>query len=334
MSRRGRKRRSTAEPGGAATYVRQQDASQRGVVATVAGENGIVDCLVIGGGPAGLTAATYLARYRRSVLLIDDGRSRASLIPESHNYPGFKGIKGTELLKRLRGQAQEYDVAFETDRVLTLDRADDAFTASTRNRRVRARRVLLASGLVDESPVIAGLDGGGDGGTLRYCPICDGYEAMDRRIGVLGPLETAGAKAIFLRTYSGDVQLFATDLDKATSERQRAFTQAGITVPGRAVSVVRHTGGVAVTTDDGGCWEVDVLYAAMGCKVRSELAVQLAAACSDIGLLEVDAHQRTTIEGLYAAGDVVADLHQLSVATAHAAVAATAIHNSLPHNPR
>ena len=93
--------------------------------------DGTIDCLVIGGGPAGLTAATYLARYRRSVLLIDAGQSRAALIPESHNYPGSRGINGAKLLKRLRDQAQDYDVAFETDQVVALGRAGTAFIACT-----------------------------------------------------------------------------------------------------------------------------------------------------------------------------------------------------------
>jgi thioredoxin reductase (NADPH) len=297
--------------------------------------DGTIDCLIIGGGPAGLTAATYLARYRRSVLLIDDGESRAALIPESHNFPGFKGIKGSELLSRLRGQAQDYDVVFETGHVLELRQAaHEPFIASTTGKEMRARRVLLATGLVDESPAIGGLEHGIDSGAVRYCPICDGYEAMDRRIGVLGSLCEAGNKAAFMRTYSRDVRLFATDLEKVTSEHQRAFIQAGIALAGKPISVERSNEGVAVVTDGGQRWELDILYPALGCKVRSELALQLGAGRSDIGLLEVDVHQRTTIGGLYAAGDVVADLHQLSVATAHAAIAATAIHNSLPPNLR
>ena len=293
-----------------------------------------IDCLIIGGGPAGLTAATYLARYRRSVLLIDDGESRAAKIPETHNFPGFQGIKGADLLSRLRAQAENYDVAFEVGHVLNLGRAGGAFTARTREKDVRAHRVLLATGLVDESPDIAGLARGVYTGAIRYCPICDGYEALDRRVGVLGPLKAASEKAIFLRTYSRDVQLFATDFKNATAEQRHSLEQAGIALSGTPVSLGRTGEGVAVLTDDGRRWEVDILYPALGCEVRSDLALQLGAACNDNGLLEVDVHQRTTIEGLYAAGDVVADLHQLSVATAHAAIAATDIHNSLPNNFR
>ena len=142
------------------------------------------------------------------------------------------------------------------------------------------------------------------------------------------------AKRSFLRTYSRDVRLFATDFEKVTSEHRHALEKAGVALLGKPVNLERAGEGVAVLTEDGQRWELDILYPALGCEVRSELALQLGAGCSDIGLLEVDVHQKTTIEGLYAAGDVVADLHQLSVATGHAAIAATEIHNSLPDNFR
>jgi thioredoxin reductase (NADPH) len=282
----------------------------------------VVDCLIIGGGPAGLTAATYLARYRRSVILIDDGESRAALIPESHNFPGFKGINGQELLRRLRDQAGGYDIAFESGRVLQISRdRNSPFIAATREKEVRARRVLLATGLVDENPDVAGLAAGVYAGAVRYCPVCDGYEAMDRRIGVLGRFVPASQKAIFLRTYSRDVHLFATDLGSVGPEHQQAAMEEGIVLAGRPINVEASGVGIAVTTAETKRSELDILYPALGCEVRSELALLLGAARNNAGLLEVDAHQRTTVEGSYAAGDVVADLHQLSVATAHAAIA-------------
>src|SRR3954462_11363015 len=115
------------------------------------------DCLIVGGGPAGLTAAIYLARYLRRTCVADDGRSRALLIPESHNYPGFKGIAGPELLRRLREQAAQYGAQFVRGRVEELKREADGFVASGDSRRIKARRVLLATGIVDEKPVVEGL---------------------------------------------------------------------------------------------------------------------------------------------------------------------------------
>src|SRR3954468_14848735 len=110
----------------------------------------MLDCLIVGGGPAGLTAAIYLARYRRKTRLVDSGESRAALIPESHNYPGFRGIAGPDLLRRLRDQAGLYGAVLERGRVSALNRGDDGiFIAKAGSSEIQARFVLLATGLVD-----------------------------------------------------------------------------------------------------------------------------------------------------------------------------------------
>jgi thioredoxin reductase (NADPH) len=294
----------------------------------------LLDCLIVGGGPAGLTAAIYLARYRRAACVIDEGASRAALIPESHNYPGFKGIGGPELLARLREQAVLYGAALYSGRVTSLvRRRDGAFTATWNGREFAARSVLLATGLIDESPKVSGLEAGIYNGAIRYCPICDGFEATDRRIGVIGSVTEAGKKALFLRTYTRDVVVFAT-LDDSDPGLRKTLTEAGVELAGKPTKVECSDAQVTVTEAGGPSRVLDVVYPALGCTVRSELATALGACCSDTGNLQVDNLQRTTIDSLYAAGDVVSDLHQLSVATGHAAIAATEIHNSLAQNLR
>jgi thioredoxin reductase (NADPH) len=293
-----------------------------------------LDCLIIGGGPAGLTAATYLARFRRNALLIDDGGSRARLIPETHNYPGFLGISGVKLLAHLRAQAEENGARLQAGRVEALRKADGAFVARVGGRDLRARRVLLATGIVDESPALPGMKDAIYRGALRFCPVCDGFEARDERIAVLGPLRTAAGKARFLRTYSRDVVLLPTEEPERDSEVAGALIKDGIELERRVVDIDRSGDKITAVCADGERLTVDVLYPALGCDVRSELAVALGARCNDIGNIYADDKQRTSVDGLYAAGDVVTDLHQISVATGHAAVAATAIHNSLPPNYR
>ena len=291
------------------------------------------DCLIIGGGPAGLTAAIYLARFRRNVLLVDDGQSRARLIPESHNYPGFPdGISGPKLLAELREQAETYGARLQNGRVNALRKDGEVFVADVGGDEIRARHVLLASGIVDEAPDLPGLKDAIYRGALRFCPICDGFEALDKRIGVLGPLHTAAPKAEFLRTYSSDVLLLPTE--DAPKERADELKRAGIMVEERVLDVERSGEQISAVFAHGRRLPVDVLYPALGCTVRSELATNLGACCNDQGNLHVDDKQRTSVAGLYAAGDVVTDLHQISVATGHAAIAATAIHNSLPRNFR
>jgi thioredoxin reductase (NADPH) len=295
----------------------------------------MLDCLIVGGGPAGLTAAIYLARYRRAALLVDDGASRAAMIPASHNYPGFKGIAGPDLLARLREQALLYGAALECGRVATLRQgAPGGFVAQWHSREVSARTVLLASGLVDECLPIEGLEVAVSSGAVRYCPICDGFEAIDRRIGIFGSDEEACRKALFLRTYSRSVVMFETGRGTVAAGMRQMMNEAGIEQAGRPVRAACTENAVMVTVEHGERIDLDVLYPALGCEVRSELAVALGADCTDNGNLKVDAHQQTTVERLYAAGDVVSDLHQLAVATGHAAIAATSIHNRLSRNLR
>ena len=156
---------------------------------------------------------------------------------------------------------------------------------------------------------------------------------MDRRIGVLGSLEDAGKKAIFLRAYSRDVSVFATDDDWPES-LTTTLRAAGIKIFASDGHVSARKDTVRVNASGRQCLEVDVLYPALGCTVRSQMALKLGARGDSVGCLKVDEHQQTSVKRLYAAGDVVTDLHQLSVAIGHAAVAATAIHNRLPSNPR
>jgi thioredoxin reductase (NADPH) len=294
-----------------------------------------LDCLVIGGGPAGLTAAIYLARYRRTVLLVDSGNSRAALIPESHNYPGFAGIPGPELLARLREQALSYGTTIRDYAIGSLRRASEGgFSTECAAGELTARSVVLATGLIDESPEIDGMTDPVAGGLVRYCPICDGYEATDKKIGVVGPFASAGKKALFLRTYSRDVWLFATDVRDRSASLQDQLSRAGIQVGRKPHRIERKGSSMTIVAEDDSRHELDVLYPALGCYVRSELATALGAQCTELGSLKVDEHQQTTVDGLYAVGDVVTDLHQLSVAIGHAAIAATHIHNRLPPNYR
>jgi thioredoxin reductase (NADPH) len=291
----------------------------------------MLDCLIIGGGPAGLTAATYLARYRRVARVVDSGESRAQLIPVSHNYPGFKGIGGRDLLARLRDQAREFGADIRTGRVTALRREGDCFTATIDQRDIEARFVLMATGLVDEALTIEGETDTGVMEAIRYCPICDGYEAMDRNVGVLGTMPAAGKKALFLRTYTPDVSVFETG--SGSSGMSDELLAAGVRIFASSGRVTVAPDRISVRVQDGE-QEVDLLYPALGCRVRSEMALALGAVGDDVGCLQADHHLQTAVDGLYAAGDVVTDLHQLSVAIGHAAIAATAIHNRLPANPR
>lgn len=296
-------------------------------------EDSIIDCLIVGGGPAGLTAAIYLARYRRSVLLIDAGQSRAALIPKTHNYPGFAaGISGPDLLLELRKQAQAYGITPERSAVQSIAIGDkDILNATSTLGLIRARSVILATGLVDKDLPIPRLREAIKEGLLRYCPICDGYEAIDKRICVIGNEADAAGKALFLRTYSRDVTLLS--LDGTATEGSSELEAAGVRlIRSQPLKIKKSGDDIIISLSNGAREAFDVVYPVMGCSVRSELAVDLGARHNEVGCLETDNHQRTAVSGIYAIGDVVSDLHQIAVGAGHAAIAATHIHNFLGRN--
>ena len=298
-------------------------------------DSAVVDCLVIGGGPAGLTAAIYLARFRRAVLIVHDAASRAELIPKTHNYPGFcDGISGRDLLAALREQAQRYGAALRQATVTGLAKSDDGLRAAIGDEAVSARTVILACGIVDEKPSLPGLSELIESGRIRFCPVCDAYEAGGKRIAVIGPARHAFAKALFLRTYTSTVTLLTFEGSAALDpDQRRAVEEAGIVAPSDPIAqLTAEDNSFTAVTAGGTRLELDVVYAVMGARARSELAIGLGAQCNEDGLLIVDAKQRTSVEHLYAVGDLTVDLHQLSVATGQAAVAACDVHNSLPDN--
>jgi thioredoxin reductase (NADPH) len=170
---------------------------------------------------------------------------------------------------------------------------------------------------------------------VRYCPVCDAYEAMDKNIAVFGALDDAEPKAIFLRTYSRSVTILPVDERKVDAEAMARLKQAGIVCAPSAVADFQPlSAGIKVKLKNGEHMHFDVLYPTLGCEVHSKLAASLGARCNEVGCLVVDDKQHTTAAGIFAAGDVVSDLHQLAVAAGHAGIAATAIHRSLPPNFR
>lgn len=292
-----------------------------------------LDCLIVGAGPAGLTAAVYLARFRRRVTLFDAGRSRASWIPRTRNYPGFPdGISGDELLERLRAQAARYGAVPVRAEVESLVCDGGFFVARAGGAEVRAQKVILATGVVDVEPEMENLPEAVEAGCVRLCAVCDGHEVIDRRVAVYGPAKDALRHAVFMRTFSDDITLLVPQGDPPMeAEALEHARNVGVEVAPAPVAGMRMDGQrrAAVRLADGSTLVFDTLYPALGCRMRSELAIGLGARCTPSGDIVVDDHMRTSVPGLYAAGDVVSALNQISVAVGHAAIAATDVHNAL-----
>ena len=188
-----------------------------------------LDCLVIGAGPAGLTAAIYLARFRSRFCMIDGGASRAALIPTSHNHAGFpEGIAGPVLLERMAAQARKYGADIVPGTVTSLQHdGDGAFTAQIDGQRLRARTVLMATGVVDIEPELPDLPQAIRRGLIRHCAICDGYEVIGHRVGVIGRGDSGLREALFLRTYTEDITLLSLGQPMDLSPAQLSQARGG-----------------------------------------------------------------------------------------------------------
>ena len=295
----------------------------------------ILDCLIVGGGPAGLTAAIYLARFHLDILVVDGGKSRAASIPCSHNHAGFPdGISGKELLERMREQACKYGGKIQTEAVTKLERDSESgiFTATWGSGSRRARTVLLATGVTNRRPPMDEElhDQALAHGLVRYCPICDGFEVTDKKVGVIGSDSHGVAEALFIRSFTADVTLIAPDDSlRLKPDDQRKLKEAGIAcVHGPAQAVAVSKGFIVVETAEGP-HAFDSVYPALGSDTHTQLGAMVGATLAEDGCFLCDDHQRTSVTGLYAAGDVVHGLDQISHAMGEGGVAATTIRNDL-----
>lgn len=293
------------------------------------------DCIVVGGGPAGLTAAIYLARYRRRFVVIDAGASRAAWIPLSHNLPGYPdGISGPMLIAALRDHARKYGADIVFSKVCRLSTSSSAFKARLSDRsEIKARTIILASGVVDREPALPGLLRAIRRGLVRQCPICDGYEAIGRRLAVIGSDDHAAREALFLSTFSTDITIVTLGRQpNFAGEIERRLALAAIGTETRVVEAIDPGDGdspAGLRLADGDWQHFDRVYSALGVRPRNSLFARLGASLAPDGRALTDEHLETSITGLFAAGDIVVGLNQIAVAMGHGAVAATAVHNRL-----
>jgi thioredoxin reductase (NADPH) len=291
-----------------------------------------LDCLIVGGGPAGLTAATYLARFHLKLKLVDAGKSRAAMIPCTRNHAGFpEGISGADLIARMKEQAQLYGAAIEDGFVSRIECTEGLFVAEWGCGPVAAKTVLLATGVSNRRPSIdeQAHDAALTAGLIRYCPICDGYEVTDKRVAVVGTGEKGAAETLFLRSFTADLVLFAPEGPHDLSDEEcAALAEAGVRIVDGPVAIEPGTQSIEVIVG-AKRQAFDSLYPALGSDTHTQLAEMLGARLNDQGCIGVDAHQRTSVPGLYAAGDVVIGLDQISHAMGDGGVAATTIRNDL-----
>ena len=293
-----------------------------------------VDCAIVGAGVAGLTAALYLARFRRNVLVIDGGQSRASWIPEIHNYPGLVGLSGQQFLQNLRHQAVRYGADVQPGKVRQIGRSGNGFVVETGSGSIHAANILVASGMEDALPNIVNPEDAVRGARLCLCPICDGYEAIDREIACLINPDTVD-HALFLRTYTARLTALVSTKNGSglTDCQMRVLQEASIELVDVDFKIRIHADHALIQLENGQTRIFDALYCLIGSVPGNEFLRQVSPEMDGSGKIITDAHQQTSISGLYAAGDVTAGLCQIAVATGEGAIAASHIHAQLARIP-
>jgi thioredoxin reductase len=311
----------------------------------------LYDTAIIGGGPAGLSAAIWLARYQRRVALFDSGDPRNWETRGIHGYLGLPDVAPIDLRGRGRDEARRFGaqlVDAHVERVTRIAEAEFALEVyplavtkatprelETHNvpaaHCVSARRVLLAFGIKDVWPDVPGLEPC-YGETVHHCPDCDGYEARDTRIAIIASGRSAAGMAFSLSTWSDRIAICTNgagpEIDAEHRDKLRAL---GIPVRTQRIARVRSDGGAvrAVELEGGEDVPCDRIFFSIGHHPADDLAVQLGCVRDHEGLIEVDRAFHTSIRNVFAAGDIVPGPHLGIVAAAHGAIAAAAIHRSL-----
>lgn len=293
----------------------------------------MLDCVIVGAGPAGLTSAIYLARYRRNFKILDNDQSRAALISATHNFPGFsQGISGPQLLSNFKDHLALYDQTIIQDTVLSIEKnSNQSFNINTATKTYQAKKVILATGVIDIEPKLPRLESAIKNKLIRHCAICDGYEAIDKKIAIIGSAKKGIEEALFLSTYSSNLTFLTLGENLVLSESlQKKIKKYNINIIMDPILNVKIKDNVieAFETSDNIVHQFDMIYSVLGTVVRSELGIRLGAEHIK-ECLKTNKHQESTVKGVYAIGDIAIGLDQICVAMSHGAIAATDVHNTL-----
>ncbi len=288
------------------------------------------EVLVVGGGPAGLSATLYLARYDRTVALFDSGSGRSTWRQTNYNYLGFPGgIKAQDLREIGYRQIAEYrQVSVFPNRIESMERRGEWYIAHASNgQQWRGRAVILCTGVKDHWPEFPGWEEY-VGRSMFWCITCDGYSSRGMRILVVGCTDSAAATALQLTRFTEHVSLLTNNRDCYISEEELSYLKrAGIPVIYDTIAWVEGENGYFkyVHTEDGRCVELDVLFNQQGASPNVKLALDLGVKLDDKGYILVDRDQRTNLPHVYAAGDVDGShSHQVSTAVHEGGQAASA----------
>ena len=286
----------------------------------------------MGGGPAGLSAALMLGRCRRRVLVCDAGETRNRWSHAVHGFLTRDGTPPMALLQLARDELRAYDtVELRTVRVLDARKDERGFAVSCADgRTLRARKLLLATGVVDELPDIAGLEPL-YGRSVHHCPYCDAWEWRDQPIGVWGRGDAGAGLALALTVWSSDVVL-CTDGPDDCSERMRGrLERYGIRVREERVAALEGNDGLLerIRFADGSSEARRALFFTNGQRQGSDLPARLGCRFTREGAVDTGKCESTDVPGLYVCGDASREAQFVVVAAAEGAEAGMAINKAL-----
>ena len=294
----------------------------------------VPEVIVVGGGPAGLSAALYLARYDRSVVVFDAGEGRSTHHQLNRNYLGFPGgVAARELRRRGFEQLSEYpQVSVQHERVDRLNRQDGGFVAAGRFGESRAAAVVLCTGVVEHYPEFEGWDSY-VGRSMFSCITCDGYEMKGKKTVVAGNTDVAACEALQLSRLCDDVTLLTDSLDHDI--REPWWSRLGDRRIPVIVDEIKDAEGAdgrlaAVHTVGERVLPLEALFVVHAPEPRTALATMVGAQLAENGYIVVDVNQKTTVAGVFAAGDVTRlHSHQVSAAVHEGGQAASAANSFL-----
>jgi len=291
------------------------------------------DVAIIGGGPAGLSAAIWLGRYLRRVVVIDAGDPRNWETRGIHGYLGLESITPAELRGRGREECRRYGVRLVDATVATVDQIEDGkFQVKLHTGELfSAARILLAIGVRDVWPDVPGLDTC-YGATAHVCPDCDGYEARNKKTVVIAHGRKAAGLALALTTWTREIVICTNgEAAEMSAEILAKLDALDIPIIEAPIGAIKSSGSEArsIELPDGMVLDCDQIFFAIGQEPSDDLGKQLGCERDEIGRVVTDLHFHTSVRNVYAAGDIIHGPQMAIAAAGIGAVAAVAIHHSL-----
>ena len=291
----------------------------------------VLDVVIVGGGPAGLSAALVLGRCRRRVLLCDTGRPRNGAATELHGYLTRDGIPPRELLRLGREELRPYGVELREVAVEDVVCQPDSFDVRlATGERIATRKILVATGVRDHLPDIEGLDAC-YGISVHHCPYCDGWEERDRRLAVIGHGASAAGLALSLKTWSEEVTVCTLGRARVSTRHRAQLDEQHIALVEGPIARFEHERGRVrrLVTSRGQQVACDAVFFSTGQSPQWDLPQRLGCEITRKGTIKTDLLGQTRVPGFYVVGDASRDVQFVIVAAAEGAKAGVAINKAL-----